>query len=81
MKILISDSLNVAEVGAFYSIISIVGILGAFNDFGMSESLNFFLPAHLHDGNKKEFTRTFSVALATNILTSTLLGIILISLA
>ena len=76
-KVLISDSMGVAEVGAFYAVISLVGILGAYNDFGMSESLNFFLPAHLHDKNKKKVTQTFSIALTTNILTSTLLGIIL----
>lgn len=52
-------------------------MLGAYNDFGMAESLNFFLPEYLHKKEKQKITQTFSIALVTQILSSSVLAIIL----
>ncbi len=52
-------------------------ILGAYNDFGMTESLNYFLPAHIHEKDKKKITSTFSIAFCTQMLTSTILAILI----
>lgn len=52
-------------------------MLGAYNDFGMAESLNFFLPEHLHKKEKHKITQTFSIALVTQVLSSSLLAILL----
>ncbi len=52
-------------------------ILGSYNDFGMTESLNYFLPEHIHKKNKREITNTLSIALFTNFITSTIFSLTL----
>lgn len=52
-------------------------ILGSYNDFGMTESLNYFLPRYLHTKDTKKITNTFSIALATNLITSIILSLFL----
>jgi len=44
VKIIISHDLTVSEVGILYGIISLITLLTAFNDFGMTESLKKFVP-------------------------------------
>ncbi|MCH8519033.1 oligosaccharide flippase family protein [Candidatus Gracilibacteria bacterium] len=50
IKILISQDLSVAEVGILYGIISLVTLLGAFSDFGIKESLSYFIPRFHEEG-------------------------------
>lgn len=52
-------------------------ILGSYNDVGMTESLNYFLPKHIHDRDSKKITNTFSIALFTQMTTSIILAILL----
>jgi len=77
VKIVISNSVPVEELGTLYAVMSLMTILGSYNDFGMTESLNYFLPGHLHNKDKKKITNTFSIALTTNLITSTILSILL----
>jgi hypothetical protein len=56
---------------------SLMTILGSYNDFGMTESLNYFLPGYIHDKNKKKITSTFAIALLTNMFTSSVLCLLL----
>lgn len=44
VKIIISGELSVSEVGILYGIISLITLFSAFNDFGMTESINYFVP-------------------------------------
>lgn len=44
VKIIISNSVSVEELGTLYAVMSLMTILGSYNDFGMTESLNYFLP-------------------------------------
>ena len=74
-KIVISNSVSVEELGTLYGVMSLITILGAYNDFGMGESLNYFLPGYIHDRDKKKITNTFSIALVTQMITSTVLAI------
>jgi len=50
IKILISQDLSVAEVGILYGIISLVTLLWAFSDFGIKESLSYFIPRFHEEG-------------------------------
>lgn len=77
VKIIMTGTLSKEDYGIFVAVISFVIFLGAYNDFWMAESLNFFLPEHLKIKNKKKITQTLSIALVTQILSSTLLAIIL----
>jgi len=44
IKIIVSNELSVEEVWILYWIISLVSLVSAFNDFWMTESINYFLP-------------------------------------
>lgn len=52
VKIVLSSDLSVAEVGLIYGVISLVTLIGTYNDLGCTESLNFFLPKYIL---KKEY--------------------------
>jgi O-antigen/teichoic acid export membrane protein len=77
IKIIMTGTVSQEDYGVFVAVISFVMILGAYNDFGMAESLNFFLPEHLHKKDKKKITETLSIALVTQIISSSLLAIML----
>ncbi len=46
IRIIISNSVSVQEVGILYSIISLVGLLSAYNGLGLTESLKYFIPQY-----------------------------------
>ncbi len=77
VKIVISNSVSVEELGTLDAVMSLMTILGSYNDFGMAESLNYFLPGHIHVKDTKKITNTFSIALVTNLITSTILSLLL----
>jgi len=47
IKIIISSKISVSEVWILYWVISLMTILSAFNDFGMTESMNKFIPKYV----------------------------------
>lgn len=46
VRVLLSNTLNVAEVWVFYSILWLITILSAYNDLGLTEALQYFLPKY-----------------------------------
>ncbi len=72
IKIIISWELTVSEVGILYGIISLITLVSAFNDFGMTESLNHFLPDFI---TKKRYDKVKSI-LAYAIIAQMITGII-----
>jgi O-antigen/teichoic acid export membrane protein len=75
VKIVISNSVSVEELWVLYSVMSLMTILGSYNDVGMTESLNYFLPKFIHDKDAKKITNTFSIALCTQMVTSIVIAI------
>lgn len=73
VKVVISNSVSVEELGTLYAVMSFMTILGSYNDFGMTESLNYFLPSYIHEKSKKKITNTFSIALLTQTISSIVL--------
>jgi hypothetical protein len=59
VKIVISNSVSVEELWVLYSVMSLMTILGSYNDFGMTESLNYFLPGYIHDKRRKKNYKYF----------------------
>ncbi len=70
VKIVISNSVSIEELGTLYAAMSLMTILSSYNDFGTTESLNYFLPGYIHEKDKKKITSTFSIAIITNLITS-----------
>jgi len=58
VKIIISSELTVSEVWILYGVISLIWLVSAFNDFGMTESLNHFLPDFI---TKKRYDKVKSI--------------------
>ncbi|MDP5038974.1 MAG: oligosaccharide flippase family protein [Candidatus Gracilibacteria bacterium] len=58
IKIIISHDLNVDEIGIIYGVMSLMVLLSSFNDLGMTESLNKFLPEYI---TKKEYSKAKSI--------------------
>lgn len=81
VKIIVSGNVSIEELGILYGIISFVTILAAYNDFGMTESMNYFLPEFLHKKEKKKATQLLYSALSIQMITSLILGIILFFVA
>lgn len=79
IKIIISNDLSVWWVGMIYGVISLVTLLSAFNDFGCTESLNFFLPKYIINneyGKTKYLLKiTFTIQLLTSLLIASILFI------
>ena len=74
IKVILSHEISVEEIGALYAVISLVTILSSYNDFGMTESLNFFVPGFLE---KKQYTKVnqwVATALMMQMGTSVLIG-------
>ena len=39
--------MSVEDIGLFYSILGLIGIVASYNDLGLTESLQYFLPHYL----------------------------------
>lgn len=65
IKIIISGELSVDEVGILYWIISLITLLCAYNDFGVTESLNHFIPKFI---TEKRYDKVKSIIVYSFIL-------------
>lgn len=77
VKIVMTGTVSPEDYGVFAAVISFVMVLGSYNDFGIADSLNFFLPEHFKNKNTHKITQTFAIALVTQIISSTLIALIL----
>lgn len=77
IKMIISRDLTVWEVWMIYGVISLVTLIGVYNDLGFTESLNFFLPKYIIN---KEFSKAkylLKLSLFTQLLSSIIIALIL----
>lgn len=49
-KMILSSELSVEQVGVFYGIISLITLAGTYNDLGLTEAMQFFLPKYAVKG-------------------------------
>ena len=52
IRLLASNTLSVSDVGVFYSILSLFGLLACYNDLWLTESMQYFLPKYRLEGKK-----------------------------
>ncbi|MDD2693503.1 MAG: oligosaccharide flippase family protein [Candidatus Gracilibacteria bacterium] len=75
IRIILTGDLNPSEIGIIYGTISLLSLLGTYTDFGLTESLNYFLPKYII---KNDYARTKYLLLFTlsvQIITSTLVSL------
>lgn len=78
IKIIVSAELTVEEVWIVYGVISMITLLSSFNDFWLTESLNYFLPKYIWEKNYSKSKTIIIYTLITQIVTSIILAIFLI---
>lgn len=69
IKIIISGELTVSDVWILYWIISLITMISAYNDFGMSESINHFIPAFVSEKRYDKVKTILVYALITQMST------------
>jgi stage V sporulation protein B len=62
IKLIAARTMGVEDVGLFYSILGLIGIVASYNDLGLTESLQYFLPRYLID---KDYTKAKSLLVTT----------------
>ncbi len=69
IKIIVSGEISVSELGILYWIISLITLVSAYNDLGMSESIKYFLPKFItekrYDKVKTILTFAFLIKMIT----------------
>lgn len=81
IRIILTGDLSVEEIGILYGVIGLLWLLQVYNDFGITESLNYFLPKYivLKDYARCKYLLVFSFLV--QIFTSIILTIFLFYLA
>jgi len=62
VKLIAARTMWVEDIGLFYSILWLIGIVASYNDLGMTESLQYFLPKYLID---KDYIKAKSLLITT----------------
>jgi len=62
IKVIISNELSVADVGIFYSVLGFVTIISLYNDLGLTEALQYFLPKYRIE---KEYHKVKTISILT----------------
>lgn len=44
LRMFLSDAVSVSEVGIFYSVLGLMGMLASYNDLGLTEAMMYFIP-------------------------------------
>lgn len=76
IKIIISGELTVSEVWILYGIISLVTMISAYNDLGMSESMQYFLPKFISEKRYDKVKTLLLFAFFIQIITSLIIVVI-----
>lgn len=77
IRLLISNSpeVSVADVGILYSIISLINFLNVYNDLGLTESLQYFLPKFWIKKQYNQIKTTIWLSLGVQFLTAILIAL------
>jgi O-antigen/teichoic acid export membrane protein len=44
LRMFLSNTVSVAEVGIFYSVLGLMGLIATYNDLGLTEAMQYFIP-------------------------------------
>lgn len=77
IKVLISNSVSVADVWVLYSIVGLVTLLSVYNDLGLTESLQYFLPRYWIKKQYNYIKTSIYMSLAVQIFTGLIIACIL----
>ncbi len=81
IKVIISNSLSVSDVGVLYTIVGLVSILNVYNDLWLTESLQYFLPRYWIKKQYNYAKTAIYLSLLAQVFTAILIAILLWGLA
>lgn len=77
IRIVLTNDITPWEIGILYGIISLLMLLGVYNDFWLTESLNYFLPKYIVQKDYGRCKYLLSLAFWAQLVTSIILGAVL----
>lgn len=77
IKVLISNSVSVADVWVLYSVVWLVTLLSVYNDLGLTESLQYFIPRYWIKKQYNYIKTSIYLSLAVQIFTGIIIASIL----
>lgn len=77
IKVLVSNSTSVADVGVLYSIVGFIGLLNVYNDLWLTESLQYFLPRYRINKQYNYIKTSIYISLTAQIITAIIIAIFL----
>lgn len=81
IRIILTQDISPSEIGILYGIISLLVLLGTYNDLWLTESLNYFLPKYIVKNDYARCKYLLILSFGTQLVTSIILGFCLFFLA
>ena len=75
IRIILTWDLTPSEVGIIYGTISLLGLLGSYTDFWLTESLNYFLPKYIIKSDYARCKYLLGITLGTQVVTSSIVSL------
>ena len=69
IRLLASNTLSVSDVWIFYWVLSLMGLLYSYNDLGLTESMQYFLPKYRLEGKKWQIKNTIWLSFFMQLIT------------
>jgi O-antigen/teichoic acid export membrane protein len=77
IRIIFSRGLSLEEFGTLYAVLGLFMLIGVFNDFGFSETINFFGTKFFEKKNFASLKRSIYYGIIMQTITSVLIGIVI----
>lgn len=81
IKVIASRQLSVEDIGIFYSVLGIIGLLSTYNDLWLTEALQYFLPHYFIDKDYVKAKTMVVFTLISQIISSVLIIAVLLFIA
>lgn len=81
IKVVASRELSVADIGIFYSIFGIISVLSTYNDLGLTEAMQYFLPHYFIDKDYVKAKSMLVFAFLSQLVSSALIIIVMLLVA
>ena len=69
IKVLVSNTLSVEDIGIFYSVLGLITLVSAYNDLGLTEALQYFLPKYWLNKEYNHYKTILYVTFALQLIT------------
>ena len=81
IKVIASRELSVEDIGIFYSVLGIIGLLSNYSDLGLTESLQYFLPHYFIDKEYGKAKAMLKFVFKSQVVSSAILIVVLLLVA